>query len=250
MNFVAVFPIRCLVKAISTLHISLLASFLMLLSSSTAQAAPQLFSRPGEKTKAPEKKVEDTEAPETKSVLNEPIVTTNKNFKDRGKYIKGKDGWVLVTGASANANFQLPVEPKFKTIEFSPVQGRPPIVHHMYKSVISPEQAATFSWHDLHEAPVGRKQIKDTLDGVIKGNVAMQLGRLGKVNELKVGGYPARDFDFEASVKVDKDKEQVFKANCRAVLVGKRLYQMLIVTEAGKEDPVLAKRAFDSITIK
>ena len=255
MNFVAVFPIRCLVKAMSTLHISLLASFLIFLSSSTTQAAPQLFSRPGDKTKAPEKKVEDTgkeaEALETKSVLNEPITTTSKKLAGHGKFIAGKDGWVLVTGASANANFQLPVEPKFKTVEFSPIQGRPPITHHMYKSVISPKQTVIFSWHDLHEAPVGRKQIKDTLEGTIKGNVALLLGRMnGEVKEIKVGGYPAREFNFEASVKIEEDKEQVFRATCQAVLAGKRLYQMHVVTEAGSEDPVLAKRAFDSITIK
>lgn len=177
--------------------------------------------------------------------------TTSANSQGKGNFVAGENGWVKVEGSSGKATFQVPKEPRYKTVSFSPIAGREAITNHMYISVINAKQSVVVSWHDLHDEPTGSKEIKEALEGAVKGNVARVLGQLDdKIKGVKVEGHPGREFDYSFSMKVNDKEEKILKATSRIILVGARQYQITMVATEGSEDKTVAMKVFDSFKLE
>ena len=222
-----------------------LAAICFAVLSISSVSAQDLFQRDSDKEKKSAAETSQTEQT-TKITASD---TTTANTAGKGNFVAGDEGWVKVEGSSANATFQLPKEPKYKTISFSPIAGLDPITTHMYISVINPQQSVVVSWHDLHEEPVGNPQIKDTLDGAVKGNVARVVGKLDEIKAVKVSGYPGREFNYSFSMKVSDTEEKILKAKSRIILVGQRQFQIQMITTEDAVDKATAERAFEALKL-
>jgi len=225
-----------------------LCSLVLFCAGTSAASGQDLFQRESKTEKPAATRNTQGSQTTTKSTVTD---TTTANSQGKGNFVAGENGWIKVEGSSGKAAFLVPKEPRYKTVSFSPIAGREAITNHMYVSVINAKQSVVVSWHDLHDEPVGNKQIKETLDGAVKGNVARVLGQLDdKIKGIKVQGHTGREFDYSFSMKVSDKEEKILKATSRIILVGARQYQITMVATEGSEDKTVAMKVFDSFKLE
>lgn len=230
---------------ISTQSSSLLALAFLTLFSSVAIAAPQ-FSRPGEKKAA---NAADDSAAE-KSASEKPAATTSIIKESTAKIDQQSDGWFTIVDDESRVEVRLPGKPTYKEVTFSPVAGRPAVVNHIYNTLVNKQISVDYSWMDLHEAPQGSKKVKEALDGAVKGAVVNVFGEMTRMDPVKSGNVPGREFDFEFPIRTPDGKTHNLVGYSRIFIRGNRHYQMTVVSTKGQEDAALVKKLFDSLIIK
>ncbi len=102
-----------------------------------------------------------------------------------------------------------------------------------------------FSYHDEHQQPRNRQNIKEYLDGAIKGGVARVLGKFEDQTEIMIGNYRGREFTYTCT-----QNDQNLKIRSRVIIVGKRVYQMNYIAKLENFDEQFAKQMFDSFQLE
>ncbi len=223
--------------------VALLASFSM--SSTTSIAQDDIFSRPSDKDA--EKKTDgEAEAPKA----SQPAATSVTK-ESTAKIEQQSDGWFTVSDDKSLVDVRLPSKPTYKEISWSPIAGRKPLVNHLYKSLAKNGQIAVdYSWWDMHQAPANNKELKDALEGAVKGSVVNVFGELTRMDKVKSGDAEGREFDFKFTMNLPDGKTPMMSGRSRVFIKGNRRYQVTVISYAGKEDDDITAKLFDSLLIK
>jgi len=150
--------------------------------------------------------------------------------------------WVQQNPEGANAEFEMPVEPRDLERSFRPVANQPSIT--VKQKICSMDQGQivfVFSYHDLHELPQSRVEIQEILDGAVKGSVARVIGQLQNDEKVSLREHPGRkisyDFNFNG---------QALKSESEIYLIGSRQYVLNTIFKASNIDTELSEKFFDS----
>lgn len=157
---------------------------------------------------------------------------------------KPADQWVAMDPTGARASFEMPERPRYVERQFTPVEGQPPIKVRLHIATVYDGKATfVFGYHDLHEQPKNKTEIRSTLDGAVRGSVLNVAGRLGgKVEELNKG--TARQFGYSYA---DKRSGTQYGAVTRVFLVGRRLYQATCSMELAIFDENICGKYLNSV---
>lgn len=216
---------------------------------SPEKASSDIFSRSSDKKSETSQKTEDT-AKKTEPE-SQTAATTSVTKDSNAKINQQSDGWFTVVDDDAMVEYRLPSKPSYKEITFSPIKGRTGRVNMMHSALSSDKQIdVSLSWYELHEAPTGGKQIKDALEGAVKGSVINVFGELTRMDPIKSGRVPGRDFDFKFDINPPNGKTYPMSGKSRIFIKDNRRYQLQVISVAGKEDEELTKKFFDSLIIK
>lgn len=227
--------------------LSLLTLAIVAASGSVAEAAPQdnAFSRPSDNKNA--------EAPaESEPVAKKEVEDVKTGISIAGQpnadITQQSDGWYTISDRDSNSVIRLPGKPKYKQVSFSPIEGRGALTNHLYTVIVNGQSSVTYSWYDMHEAPKTGAQLKETLDGAVRGSVVNVLGRVDRMEGIKSGKIPGREFDFTFTVTPPKTKKElVYSGRSRVFVSGKRRYQIDVLSPKGKEEAGPTKKLFDSL---
>ncbi len=226
----------------------LLAFAILTLISSSAFAAPQdVFKR------STDKKAETTT---TESSATEPAkkaapAASSIKKESTAEMTEQSDGWFTISDDVSNAEFRLPGKPKYIERTFNPIAGRNAIVNHRYVVYLNGVSSFEYSWKDLHEVPATPKELNDALDGCVKGAVVNVIGQLDRMDKIRPGKVPGREFDFSFSLADPKTKTStMYSGRSRVFIKGNRRYQLDVLTPQGKEDATATAKLFDSLIIK
>lgn len=141
---------------------------------------------------------------------------------DAPQWPQDADGWYLVTPDGAAASFAMPVSPQPSERQMVPVEGTP--IHVRMMAAVDERQVNyVFAWHD-QAAPRTATDIKNTLEGAVKGALGSTLGQLESAEPLHVGEFPGCDFRI-----VFTYKDRPMRVAGRVILVGPRVYQLTCV---------------------
>jgi hypothetical protein len=142
------------------------------------------------------------------------------------------DGWFLVTPEGAQATVAMPVSPVPSERQMVPVEGLP--IHVRMMAAVDDQRVNyVFAWHD-QKAPNGVADIRNTLDGAVKGALGSTLGQLESAEPLHLNGNPGCDFRIRFAYR-----EQPMRVAGRVILVGPRVYQLTCVVPDGVEAEAL-----------
>ena len=231
----------------------LLAFVVLALASSVSLAAPQdgIFSRASDK----EAKAADTTAeastPKSDTSAESQTAAATAVVKESSAQIdQQSDGWFTVVDDTSMVEVRLPGNPKYKEITFSPIVGRAAVVNHLYNSVVNKQTTVDYSWMDLHDAPVGNKQMKEALDGAVKGAVVNVFGELTRMDAIKSGKVQGREFDFNFRWNAPNGKSIMLSGRSRIFIKDNRRYQLNVIGPKGKMDDDMVSKLFDSLIIK
>ena len=223
----------------------LLAFAIVALLSSPAFATPQVFKR------STDKKADSTATESSTDKPAKKTATTTSSVKKESsaKMTEQSDGWFTITDDVSNAEFRLPGKPTYLERSFSPISGRDARVNHRYVVYPNKESSFEFSWWDLHEAPTGRA-LNNALDGAVKGTVVNVIGQLDRMDKIRSGSVPGREYDFTFTMNPTGKKDFTYSGRSRVFISGNRRYQLDVLTLQGKEDADATKKLFDSLIIK
>jgi hypothetical protein len=141
---------------------------------------------------------------------------------DDVQWPKDADGWFLVTPEGAGASFAMPVSPRPSDRQMVPVEGIP--IHVRMMAAVDDQQVNyVFAWHDQEE-PQDLTDVKNTLDGAVKGALGSTLGQLEKADALNFNGLHGCDFRIRFTYK-----DQPMRVAGRVILAGPRIYQLTCV---------------------
>ena len=230
------------------LQSSLLAFAILTLVSSSALAMPQdVFKR------STDKKAETT----TESSTTEPVKKTaapaasSIKKESSAEITEQSDGWFTISDSVSNAEVRLPGKPKYIERAFSPIAGRDAVVNHRYVVYLNGISSFEYSWKDLHDVPATAKSLNEALDGAVKGTVVNVIGQLDRMDKIRSGKVPGREYDFSFSLANPKTKTStMYSGRSRVFIKGNRRYQLDVLTPQGKEDAEATKKLFDSLIIK
>ncbi len=156
--------------------------------------------------------------------------------------------WILKQPTGADAEFKMPVQPRYIERSFTPVQGKPPIKLRLYQGTLKGGKAAfVFGYHDLHEAPADGKQVAATLLGARNGSVVNVGGKL-----LTSENQTVQRFDNRPGVEFEylyAQQEVIYRVQTRLVLDGQRLYQVSAIMQSADFDEQMAKTYINSFRI-
>ena len=172
------------------------------------------------------------------------MASPQANAQPASHAAESTDGqWIKHAADNSNAEIMMPAKPRLSERTFRPVADEPFIQVKTWLCTADNGQIVfTMSYHDLHQQPKTRKQIKQTLDGAVKGTVAQVVGNtVGPVDEVKVRTYLGRKFTYE--FKVDK---QALKSDAEVYLIGKRQYMLSTIFKPTNYDPKLSQKFFET----
>jgi hypothetical protein len=151
--------------------------------------------------------------------------------------------WIKHAADGSNAEIMMPAKPRLSERTFRPVADEPFIQVKTWLCSANGKQIVfTMSYHDLHEKPVTRKKIKQTLDGAVKGTVAQVVGNIkDTVEEVKVRTYPGRKFSYEFMLG-----DQALKSDAEVYLIGKRQYMLSTIFKPSNYQPELSQKFFET----
>lgn len=224
-----------------------LAFAILALTSSIAFAAPQdgIFSRSSDKKAETSQTTDASAETKTESAASSSVVK-----ESAAKIDQQSDGWFTVIDDDAMVEYRLPTKPIYKEITFTPIKGRSARVNRIHGALSSDKQIdVAFSWWDLHEAPE-KNRIKDALEGAVKGSALNVFGKVSRMDPIKSGKVPGRDFDFDFEINPPDGKTYAMSGKSRIFIQGNRRYQLQVISYAGKENEELTNKFFDSLIIK
>lgn len=149
------------------------------------------------------------------------------------------DVWIDMAPTGALAEFQMPAKPRYVERKFTPIRGRDPITVKLH--IAASEDGKTsyiFSYFDLAEQPRGQGDIKNILDGAVRGSLATVMGSLQEVDEEKQGRYPGRLFTYTFRQVDREDREHDFVVISRILLIRRRQYQLSGIAELSAREIV------------
>jgi hypothetical protein len=151
--------------------------------------------------------------------------------------------WILMRPTGADAEFLMPVKPRYQERTFTPVQSQPPIRVRQHQAT-SPDGKSSFvfGYHDLHKKPTSR-EVVTAIDGAIAGSVVRLSGKLLS-NERIEGAYPGKQFSYLFS-----NQGKFFKVSARVFLADRRQYFLQAIFEQDAFDQAVADRFLDSFRI-
>lgn len=220
------------------------------MTSSFALAAPQddIFSRPSDKKDAIKENATGESSGTTETA---ELAATSVTKESKAKIEQQSDGWFTISDDESMVDVRLPSKPTYKEFTWSPIAGREQRVNHIYNSLAKKGQISVdYSWWDMHEAPTTNKELKEALDGAVKGSVVNVFGELTRMDKIKLGKVQGREFDFNFTMNLPDGKTPKMSGQSRVFIKNNRRYQITVISYAGKEDEVLTKKLFDSLNIK
>lgn len=151
--------------------------------------------------------------------------------------------WLKHAANGSNAEIMMPAKPRMSERTFRPVADEPFIKVTTWLCTANQNKVLfKLSYHDLHQQPVTRKQIKNVLDGSVKGAVAQVIGNMSDtVEDTKVRTYPGRKFTYEFMLG-----EQKFKSDTEVYLIGKRQYMLNTIFAMPHYRPELSRKFFET----
>lgn len=158
---------------------------------------------------------------------------------------QAQNDWIPVNPERAGASVRLPSRPRVYAKTFKPVVDQDPIRIHFFQST-DPEGSATFlfTYHDEHEAPRNRVQIKKFLDGAVKGGVGRVLGKLENSKEIMFSKHRGRDFVYTCTQSIPETTH--LKIRTRVLMVGARVYQLNYMSKAEDFNTNVATEFFET----
>ncbi len=158
---------------------------------------------------------------------------------------KQDDAWATVAPEGTGISLRMPKEPKVSKRNISPVADKTTTVH-LHICNLSPSNSFVFAYNKLTDEPSTPQQIKETLDGAVKGAVARTLGDIIAMSNIKINGMPGREFTFKC---IQGEKETVFKLKvmARAILVADTMYQLTYVAAEDEFSDEDARKFLDSV---
>ena len=154
--------------------------------------------------------------------------------------VPATDEWTKQAPEGSNAEFMMPNKPRLSERKFRPVADQPFINVKTYLCTADEGQVVfTMSYHDLHQRPTSLQDINKTLNGAMRGTVALVLGSLQSDENTKIRTYPGRKFTFSFVVN-----DQSLKSDAEIYLIGKRLYTLSVIFKQAKYDPALSAKYF------
>lgn len=149
--------------------------------------------------------------------------------------------WLKHAAEGSNAEIMMPAKPRMSERTFRPVADEPFIKVTTGLCTANKGQVLfKLSYHDLYQQPTTRKQIKNVLDGAVKGAVAQVIGNMSDtVEDVKVRTYPGRKFSYEFVLG-----EQKFKSDTEVYLIGKRQYMLNTIFAMPHYKPELSQKFF------
>ncbi len=160
---------------------------------------------------------------------------TGDQVPDEVQWPQDADGWFLVTPEGAGASFAMPVSPRPSDRQMVPVEGTP--IHvRMMAAVDELQVNYVFAWHD-QKVPQDVTDVKNTLDGAVKGALGSTLGQLESADALDFNGLHGCDFRILFTYK-----DQPMRVVGRVILVGPRVYQLTCVIPVQVDAEAAVKR--------
>ena len=153
--------------------------------------------------------------------------------------------WLEVKPTGANAEFKMPVKPRYVERMFSPIVNQPPIKVRLHIGSFNQKSSAfVFGYHDLQVTPPTQQDIDNTLDGAIVGSIANVQGKPVSQQTIRYGEHPGRAFLYQYA-----QNNEIYQVSARVFLVGTRQYQISALMKADGFDEKIAASFLDSFRI-
>ena len=150
------------------------------------------------------------------------------------------DGWTKQAPDGSNAEFEMPQKPRLSERKFRPVANEPFINVKTYLCTADAGQIVfTMSYHDLHQRPTSPQDIKKTLEGAVRGTIALVVGVINNDQKTKIRTYPGRKFTYSFALN-----GQPLKSDAEVYLIGNRQYMLSVIFKEAKYDPALSAKYF------
>ena len=150
------------------------------------------------------------------------------------------DGWTKQAPEGSNAEFEMPKKPRLSERKFRPVANQPFINVKTYLCTADAGQIVfTMSYHDLHQRPTSWPDIKKTLEGAVRGTIALVVGVMNDDQDTKIRTYPGRKFTYSFLLN-----GQQLKSDAEVYLIGNRQYMLSVIFKQAKYDPALSAKYF------
>ena len=148
--------------------------------------------------------------------------------------------WIKHAPNESNAEIMMPAKPQMSERTFRPVADQPFIKVKTWRCTANGGQVVfTMSYHDLHQSPKSGVEIRQTLDGAVKGTLALLLGKLESSENVKLRDYQGRKFTYSFSFA-----DQALHADAEVYLIGKRQYMLNTIFKSTGYDPAISKTYF------
>ena len=147
--------------------------------------------------------------------------------------------WIVVQPDDARGRVNMPAQPTASERTIEPVAGKP-ITVKLQIATVDKKFTYMFGYHDQTPA-TNMVEIKNILDGGVKGAIARTLGALEKVEEIKVDGLLGRQFQYTCI-----QGENKLKVASRLLLEGGRLYQLNYISPQDAFNAADAKKFLES----
>ena len=150
--------------------------------------------------------------------------------------------WLKHAPNESNAEIMMPAKPQMSQRTFRPVADQPFIKVKTWRCTANGGQVVfTMSYHDLHQSPKSRDEIRQTLDGAVKGTLALLLGKLESSENIKLRDYLGRKFTYSFSFA-----DQALHADAEVYLIGKRQYMLNTIFKSTGYDPTISQKYFET----
>ena len=147
--------------------------------------------------------------------------------------------WIVVQPDEARGRVRMPIEPTASERTIEPVANRP-ITLKLQIALVDKKFTYMFGYHDQTPA-TNMVEIKNILDGGVKGAITRTFGALEKVEEIKVDGLLGRQFQYTCI-----QGENKLKVASRLILEGGRLYQLNYISPQDAFNAADAKKFLES----
>jgi hypothetical protein len=152
--------------------------------------------------------------------------------------------WQKVAPDGSGVEVQMPGDPQLSTRKIQPLKNHETELHLAKVSTRGGKALFMLGYHDLDFDPVGDDKIRDVLDGGVKGSVLIALGQVTKHERIKLGDYPGRQFEY-----IGKRFDQPIRATARIFLVGRRVYQISVISAPEIDVGLDAAKFLDSFQL-
>jgi hypothetical protein len=153
--------------------------------------------------------------------------------------------WEAFTLPGSGAEVQMPGVPKVTSRKIRPVADVETEVHLATARIKDGKVLLLFGYHDLTFNPADEANIRDILDGGVKGSLLNGLAKLTRHEEIKIDQFPGREFEYAG-----ERFNQPIVGSSRIYLVGQRMYQITVLRAPEVDAPSEITRFLDSFRLK
>lgn len=165
--------------------------------------------------------------------------TTAQNYAPQNRYAAQNNYMVPVSSRVGGFYVLMPGEAKYTSKPVRLNDGSSVTAHHFTYETADGKFAYTVAYNDFARDAI-RGNMGSFFNRVAKGGAEGVKGRVVKVTATTQNGYPAR------LVKIETDKYIAFN---KAILAGKRLYQVVFIMPKNASIPDAAVKFFNSLRI-